>query len=227
MLNFGNTLVLAAHPDDEVLGVGGTIPRIKANGGRVTVVIVTDGSSTQYAGNAEIVESKSRSLEEANKLIGTDNVIQWTFPDMKLDSVDHVSLNKAIEAIIAERQFETVFVHNRNDINRDHQLIYESLLVATRPVVDQPVKNILAYQVNSATEWGGRTADTYFVPNLFVDISATIDTKLKALECYKDELRDYPHPRSVKAVRDRAAVYGSEVGYHYAEGFEVILSRVS
>ena len=225
MLTFGNTLVLAAHPDDEVLGAGGTIPRIKASGGTVTVIIVTDGSSTQYAGDEAIKERKNTALEDANQILGSDKVIQWSFPDMKLDTVDHVTLNKAIEDVIQESQFETVLVHHRHDINRDHQLIYESLLVATRPVMDQPVKNILSYQVNSATEWGGRTQDTMFAPNVFIDITSTIDQKLKALERYEDELRDYPHPRSIKAVRDRAAVYGSEVGFHYAEAFQLVLTR--
>lgn len=224
-MNFQNVLVVAAHPDDEVLGVGGTIPLIKRQGGRVTVVIVTDGSSTQYAGDSEVLERKGQHASEANEILGTDQLIQWDFPDMRLDTIEHCRLNQAFEDLIRHERFDTVFVHNGDDINLDHRLVYESIVVATRPVPDQPVRHLLSYHVNSATEWGGRTQATVFCPNVFFDISSTLHLKLAAMQVYADEVREYPHPRSLDALRHRAAVHGTEVGYENAEPFKLLLYR--
>jgi len=224
-VNFRNVLVVAAHPDDEVLGVGGTIPLIKRQGGRVTVVIVTDGSSTQYAGDAEILERKKDHADHANRILGTDELIQWDFPDMRLDTVEHCRLNQAFEDLIRREQFDTVFVQNGDDINLDHQLVYKSVLVATRPAPGQPVRRLLSYQVNSSTEWGGRTQTTVFCPTVFFDISSTLELKLAAMSVYEDEVRDYPHPRSLAALRHRAALHGCEVGYENAEPFKLLLYR--
>jgi LmbE family N-acetylglucosaminyl deacetylase len=224
MFDKNNVLIIAAHPDDEVLGVGGTIPLIVENGGQVTVLIVTDGSSTQYEGDADIAGRKATSTEEANGLLDTREVIQWGFPDMRLDTVAHVELNQAFEKLLVEGQYDTVFVHHHGDINLDHRLIHESLLVAARPQPGQIVRSVYTYPVNSSTEWGERRPGATFVPNFYVDISATIEKKLDAMACYKDEVREHPHPRSIKALRDRAAVYGSEVGCEYAEAFRLILA---
>ena len=220
-----NVLVVAAHPDDEVLGVGGTIPQIRARGGRVTVLIVTDGSSAQYAGAPEIGQQKNQSLADAHKILGTDEVVRWDFPDMRLDTVEHLKLNQAFEALIHERAFDTVFVHHAGDINLDHQLIHRSVLVATRPKPAQPLVSLLSYHVNSATDWGTRSGKHSFDPNVFIDIESTIQTKLKALQCYEVELCDYPHPRSLEAVENRAKVFGSEVGFQYAEAFQLLWYR--
>ena len=218
-------LVVGAHPDDEVLGVGATIPLIKAAGGRVTVCIVTDGSSTQYAGDEALKTAKNRELQAANEILGTDEVIHWNFPDMRLDTVAHVELNQAFERLLATRPFDTVFVHHAHDVNLDHQAIHRSVLVATRPAPGQSVKRILSYHVNSATEWGARSEQNQFWPNVYFDISATIKHKLDALKCYGVELRQYPHPRTLAAVEARAKTWGTEVGYHYAEAFKLLLYR--
>jgi LmbE family N-acetylglucosaminyl deacetylase len=218
-------LVVGAHPDDEVLGVGGTVPLIKAAGARVTVVIVTDGSSTQYAGDEAKRETKDENLYAANRILGTDEIIHWNFPDMRLDTVAHVELNQAFERLLKDRKYDTVFVHHAHDVNLDHQSIYRSVLVATRPAPGQSVKCILSYHVNSATEWGARSEADQFWPNVYFDVSATIEKKLEALKCYGVELRQYPHPRTLEAVANRAKVFGAEVGYCYAEAFKLLLYR--
>ncbi len=218
-------LVVGAHPDDEVLGVGGTIPLLRERGANVTVVIVTDGSSTQYAGDEAVKEVKSENLLAANRIIGTDDVRHWNFPDMRLDTVVHVELNQAFERLLDEKAFDTVFVHHAHDINLDHQMIHRSVMVATRPAPGQTVRRILSYHVNSATEWGARSPHTAFFPNVFIDISRTIQKKLDALKCYGVELRQYPHPRTLEAVANRAKVFGAEVGYEYAEAFNLLLYR--
>jgi LmbE family N-acetylglucosaminyl deacetylase len=218
-------LVVGAHPDDEVLGAGATIPLIKAAGGRVTVCIVTDGSSAQYAGDEETRREKDANLLAANEILGTDEVIHWDFPDMRLDTVAHVELNQAFERLFATRRFDTVFTHHAGDVNLDHQAIHRSVLVATRPAPGQTVKRILSYHVNSATEWGARSEQNQFRPNVYFDVGATIQQKLDALKCYGVELRKFPHPRTLEAVEYRARVWGSEVGYEYAEAFKLLLYR--
>lgn len=224
-MRLNNVLVVAAHPDDEVLGVGGTIPIIKAAGGRVSVVIVTDGSSSQYPGDTEVLERKQTHAAEANRLLGTDELLQWDYPDMALDTIGHTELNRAFEEVIGEHGYDAVFVPNLDDINLDHHLIYRSVMVATRPVPEQSVQSVLSYPVNSSTEWGGRTQTTIFTPNVYIDISETLDTKIAAMECYRDELRPFPHPRSIEGIRHRAATYGSEVGHAAAEAFKLLLSH--
>lgn len=219
----GQTLVIAAHPDDEVLGVGGTIPLIKEAGGDITVVIVTDGSSAQYPGDDAIAARKKADLKRANDVLGTDTVIALDLPDMRLDTVDHRVLNSAIEQVVKDGQFDTVFVHHPGDVNLDHQMIYRSTLVAVRPFPGQTVKRLLTYEVNSSTEWGARARHSAFVPNVYVDIEHTIARKLEALACYADELRPSPHPRSTEATRIRAELRGSEVGLGHAEAFNLSL----
>lgn len=225
MMDMKNVLVAAAHPDDEALGVGGTIPLLKQAGCRVTVVVVTDGSSSQYAGDTAIAQRKEQQLREANRILGTDEVILWTFPDMRLDEVSHVELNRSFEKLIGERRFDTVFTHHHGDMNLDHRLIYRSLLVAARGAPGQPVNRVFAYYVNSSTEWGGERAENAFVPNVFVAIEQTIDRKLAALRAYTDEIREYPHPRSAEAVEIMAKAFGMQAGFTYAEPFRLVMAR--
>jgi LmbE family N-acetylglucosaminyl deacetylase len=220
-----HALVVAAHPDDEVLGVGGTIPLIRATGAMVTVVIVTDGSSTQYPGDEAIARRKGLQVEEANAVLGTDEVVSLDFPDMRLETVEHHRLNRALEEVIRGRSIDTVFVHHEHDVNQDHTSIFRSMRVACRPFPGQPVKRLYSYFVSSSTEWGRLSGGPCFVPNVFVDIAESVDIKLEAMSRYMDELRDYPHPRSLRAIRERAAVFGSEVGFEFAEPFRLILQR--
>lgn len=222
-MKFSNTLVVAAHPDDEVLGVGGTIPLIKRQGGRVTVVIVTDGSSTQYRDDHEILTRKHQEARDANAILGTDELIQWDFPDMRLDTVPHAELNQAFEKLFAEHRFDSVFVQGLGDINQDHRLINHSVMVAARPYPGQSVRSVLSYYVVSSSEWGAMLGHPQTRYNVFIDISETIQTKLDAMACYTDELREPPHPRSLDGIRTRAAAHGGEAGYAFAEPFSLML----
>jgi LmbE family N-acetylglucosaminyl deacetylase len=225
MIRVDNALVIAAHPDDEVLGVGGTIPLIQRAGGSVTILIVTDGSSTQYRGDDEALRLKQQDARRAAEALGCESLVQWDFPDMRLESIPHVELNDAIAGLVREHSFDTVFVHHRGDINLDHQRIYASTLVAIRPTPDCPVRQVLCYEVNSSTEWGSFTPQLAFRPAVYVDIEETVEMKADALDVYGSELREYPHPRSREAVVNRARVRGNEVGFAYAEAFELVLLR--
>jgi LmbE family N-acetylglucosaminyl deacetylase len=207
--------------------VGGVIPLIVRAGGQATTLIVTDGSSTQYPGQETVLNDKQGHARAAARTLGYECLIQWQFPDMRLDTVPHAELSGALSKLVADGGFDTVFVHHHGDVNRDHREIYLATLVATRPTPACPVKQVLAYEVNSSTEWGARTPDTAFNPNVYVDISETIDLKLDAMDAYAGELREYPHPRSRQAILERARLRGNEVGMTAAEAFELVLMRGS
>jgi len=227
MLTFDNVLVIAAHPDDEVLGVGGAIPLIVRAKARVTTLIVTDGSSTQYPGDETVLVDKQAHAIRAAQTLGYERVVQWHYPDMRLDTVPHAELSGALSELVAEEGFDTVFVHHHGDVNRDHREVHSATLVATRPTPACAVRQVLAYEVNSSTEWGARTPDGAFHPNVYYDISETIDAKLDAMDSYSGELRDHPHPRSRQAILERARLRGNEVGFRAAEAFHLVLMRTS
>lgn len=216
-------LVLGAHSDDEVLGVGGSILKAKNNNSKVDVLIVTDSASSQYAQKGKI-ENRLSDLHQCSNLLKVDNVFQWDFPDMRLDTIPHIELNKKLEEFILQYNYDTIFIHHPYDINKDHQILFASLMVACRPVPSQKVKTILTYYTPSSTEWGGYEKNRNFCPNIFIDIEEYIDLKLEGLSKYKDEIRDFPHPRSLINVENLAKYFGSQVGLRFAEPFCLIRS---
>lgn len=218
-------LVIAAHPDDEVLGVGGTIAKLSREGNEVNILIVTDGSSSQYSNNihlVDIIKNKANETKECAKILGIKNIFYGQLPDMKLDTIPHIEINRAIEQIINEIQPDTVFTHFWGDVNIDHQNIYRSTLVAVRPLMGQVVKQLLCYRVPSSTEWTPNKPDTIFTPNVFVDISQVAERKYKAFSQYRTELREYPHPRSVRYLRETDISNGLQVGFLSAETFMLL-----
>ena len=149
-------LVVAAHPDDEVLGMGGTIAKLTKAGNEVNVLIVTDGSSSQYrdsVGLQKIIEDKKKETWACAQTLGVKNVFYGEQPDMKLDCTPHININKVIESLIDELKPDTVYTHFWGDVNVDHQNVYKSTLVAVRPVLGQVVKVLYCYRVPSSTEW--------------------------------------------------------------------------
>lgn len=222
-------LVIAAHPDDEVLGVGGTVAKLSSMGDECHLLIVTDGSSSQYRDSDhlhEIIEAKKLETKGCSDLIGFKSIHYGELPDMKLDKTPHIVINQVIEKVIDEIQPDTVFTHFWGDVNRDHQEVYKSTLVAVRPVMGQVVKELYCYRVPSSTEWTPNKADTMFMPNYFVDIEAYADQKYKAFACYSTELRNYPHPRSVQYLRESDKAAGLRVGMLAAEEF-VLLRKLA
>lgn len=218
-------LVIAAHPDDEVYGMGGTIARLSAEGNEVHVLIVTDGCTAQYAGQAnlpEIVAQKHREALEANEILGVKKVHFGTFPDMKLDTVPHVDLNRLIEDAVNAIQPEAVYTHFYGDVNLDHQMVYRSALVAVRPISGQCVKELYCYQTPSSTEWSPQLAQTAFLPNVMVDISDFETAKEQALLAYQTEVRVYPHPRSPQYVRETDRARGLQWGLGSSEAFMLL-----
>ena len=218
-------LIIAAHPDDEVLGVGGTVAKLSAKDIECHLLIVTDGSSSQYRGSdklEEIIASKKRETQNCADILGFKSIHYGGLPDMKLDAVPHVEINQVIEKVIDELQPDTVFTHFWGDVNMDHQNVYKSTLVAVRPVLGQVVKELYCYRVPSSTEWTPNKEDTMFMPNYFVDIHQYADQKYKAFACYATELREYPHPRSVQYLRETDKAAGLRVGLLSAEEFVLL-----
>lgn len=216
------TLIIGAHPDDEVLGVGGTIAKlVKDRGEDVFVLIVTDGSSTQYPGDKEKQMKKRGELEACCRTLGVRDIVHGELPDMQLDRIPHSQLNDFISDQIAKWRPATVYTHYP-DINRDHVRIYESTLVAARPTPGASVRRLFLYPTPSATEWDVPVLKYPFVANCHVDIEEHIETKIEALKHYDTELRPFPHPRSAQAIRIIAEAAGIKVGLRYAEEFMLI-----
>ena len=214
-------LVFAAHPDDEVLGMGGTLCLHAAEQrDEVRVVCVTDGSSSQYPGNTEVRAQKNDEAQRAARALGVEDYVHLDLPDMRLDTLAHVDLNNVVEQHVREMGAEVVYTPHP-DVNLDHRALFDSVAVATRPVPGQTARRVLTYAPTSSTEWTP-AATNWFVPNWFVDITATFERKLEAFACFETERRDYPHPRNDRALRAHAELYGASVGCEYAEPFVLI-----
>lgn len=219
-------LIISAHPDDEVYGMGGTIAKLAKRGHEVHVLIVTDGSSAQYRNNPNlkgIIDAKKKETYKANEILGTTEVHFGELPDMRLDSIDHIEINQIIENIIFRVKPEVVYTHFYGDVNLDHRRVYESTLVACRPTMTQSVKEIYCYRVPSSTEWSPQISTSIFMPNIIVDISDVLEHKYKAISAYETEVREYPHPRSVEHVRKLDTVSGLKCGKGPSE--ELMLLR--
>lgn len=223
-------LVIAAHPDDEVLGMGGTIAKYAFAGAEIALLIVTDGSSAQYDGSgniAAIIEKKKRETQDCASVLGISKIYYGGLPDMKLDVTPHIQVNAAIEKVVNEFKPNVVYTHFYGDVNKDHRCVYESTLVACRPVANQIVKKLFAYSVPSSTEWNIQNVNSAFMPNWYEDISGVFaQKKYEAFSKYKTELRDYPHPRSTEYLQQADIAEGLRVGLGATESF-VLLRNIT
>lgn len=214
-------LIIAAHPDDEVLGCGGTIARLKKQGKLVGLLVLTNGEGSR---NDPQNKRRQESLKAAVKILGIDKLWSHDFPDNELDTVSVLSIVKVIENVINEFVPDTVFTHSPFDLNQDHRLVAESTAIAARSVPSSKVKNVMYYEVPSSTEWGLHQP---FTPNYYVELmNDEVDKKFEALLAYEDELRDSPHPRSLALLKSKVELRGSECGTRYAEAFQVRFMRV-
>lgn len=208
-------LVIAAHPDDEILGCGGAIALHTSAGDRVTTLLACEGESLRYG--SEGVGQRANTFAAAAKL-GVADVRLLDFPDQRLDSMTLTDLITPIEKIVQELQPAIIYCQWGGDINRDHQILFDAMLVATRPTVPC-IEAVYAFDTASSTEWG---YPRNFVPDTWMDITTTIEQKLAAMACYGSELRSFPHPRSLEALRHRAAAWGNQCCMCFAEVFMTI-----
>lgn len=213
-------LVVAAHPDDEVLGCGGYIAARVKSGDEVVVTFLSDGvtSREENLGISEI-ETRRHAARSAAKVLGVKDVSFGDFPDNKLDSVPVLEVIKTIESVIRRVQPSIVVTHFGGDLNIDHRIVNQAVVTSCRPTSGQCVKQIMFFEIPSSTEWQVPNEGEAFVPNWFEDISQTLELKVQALKMYEHELREWPHPRSVKAVEHLAHWRGASCGVDASEAF--------
>lgn len=214
-------LVVAAHPDDETLGAGGSIARFTAAGRPVSWLVLGEGTTSRSsAGVADHLEAQAAECRTAAAILGVQDVQQDAFPDNRFDAVDLLDVVKVVEAAIDRVRPTLVLTHHGHDLNVDHRRTHDAVVTATRPLPGSPVATVLAFEVVSSTEWAFGRAP--FTPNVFIDISATLDAKLRAVRAYRSELRAAPHPRSPEGVAAWAAARGATAGVAAAEAFELV-----
>ena len=214
-------LALVAHPDDEVLGAGGTLARHAAQGDDVRLVFLTDGVGARGEDRAAATR-RAEAAARAASILGAQPPKFLGFPDNRLDQVALLDVVKAIEAVVAEIEPATIYTHHGADLNIDHAVCHRAVLTACRPIPASKVQNIYAMEVASSTEWASPNSATAFVPTRYVDISSTMAVKRRAMEAYAEEMRPFPHARSVEAIAALATWRGASVGLTAAEAFIVV-----
>jgi LmbE family N-acetylglucosaminyl deacetylase len=221
-------LVVAAHPDDEVLGCGGTMSRLGREGHRIHVVVLGEGVTARHRNRGgadpallEALQSASRRAAEA---LGATEVRHFGLADNRFDTIPLLEIVHLIEGVVRDVRPAVVYSHHPGDLNVDHQITSRAVLTGTRPVLGCPVRDLYAFEVPSSTEWAFGMAERGFRPNVFVDVTASLETKIEAMAMYEDEVRTWPHPRSSEALRAIARRWGSVCGLDYAEAFELVRS---
>jgi len=218
-------LVIAAHPDDEVLGCGGTIARLVKEGQDVYIAILGEGITSRYKQGEQVnsaVEQLHATSRNVAKMLGAKDFFSYRLPDNRFDTLPLLDVVKIVEDLVARLTPQIIYTHHGGDLNVDHAVVNRAVLTATRPMQGNQVRDIYAFEIPSSTEWSFQRFEPAFRPNFFLDISTTIETKLNALSQYDTEVRTFPHPRSPEAIRSNAARWGSVVGCEAAEAFELI-----
>jgi LmbE family N-acetylglucosaminyl deacetylase len=217
------TIVIAPHPDDEVLGVGGTLLRRKSEGAKVAWLVVT-GISVGSGWSKEKVKQRADEVKRVTELFGFDEVFMLNFPTTQLDCVPMSDLVAGISEAFRSFEPEEVFVPHPSDVHTDHRMVFDAAASCTKWFRYPSVKRILAYETLSETDFGLGT-DQGFRPNVFVDIEPFLDDKLRAMDIYASELGAFPFPRSHEAIRALATLRGAASGFKAAEAFELLRER--
>jgi LmbE family N-acetylglucosaminyl deacetylase len=225
-----SALVIAAHPDDEVLGCGGTIARLASEGWAVHVLIVAEGATSRddsrnRGARAGELSELAQAAQAANAILGAASVVLGDLPDNRMDSVDLLDIVKTVEQAVARHRPSRVFTHHAGDLNIDHRLLHDAVLTACRPLPGSVVEELLFFEVASSTEWTPAASGPSFAPTVFYDISGHLDRKLAALEAYASEMRPFPHARSVTALAALARWRGASCGFEAAEAFALGRAR--
>ena len=210
-------LIIAPHPDDEVLGCGGTIAKYSKKGNEIYLCIVTKAYTPDWS--EEFLKNRPKEIKKSNKILGIKKTYFLDFPTVKLDTIPQKELNSVILKVIQEVGPEVLYIPHEGDLNKDHRLVFEAALVAVRPT-SRLVKRILSYETLSETEGG--SVIKVFIPNVYEDIAETFNIKIEAMKYYKSEIKEFPHPRSLEAIKVLAEKRGSESGIKFAEAFMLI-----
>lgn len=213
-------LVIAAHPDDEVLGGGATLARLRSEGAELFVAIVTEGWSVQYPDQPEMLEKKQQASKAALDALGGGELFHGNLANLQLDTVPAVTVNTFLEQVVRDVKPDMVFTHHASDLNHDHRIVYQSSMVACRPWSGHLISAIYSYPILGVSDFGGTRSE--FSPNVFFAVEKFLPNKLAALKAYEMEVRPFPHPRSLEAVEAQGRVYGSLCGLTWAEAFASI-----
>jgi LmbE family N-acetylglucosaminyl deacetylase len=219
-------LIVAAHPDDEVLGAGATAARLAREGHEVSIAILGEGATSRFEQRSDadtnLVQSLGEQSRRAAQILNAAEVSLHGLPDNRFDSVALLDVVKIVERLISKLAPSVVFTHHGGDLNIDHQITNRAVITATRTLAATPVRELYAFEVPSSTEWAFQQFEPIFRPNTFFEISDTLELKVTALLEYEGEARAFPHPRSSDALRAIARRWGSVAGCGAAEAFQLI-----
>jgi len=219
-------LIIAAHPDDEVLGCGGTMAKLVEEKNEVYVAILGEGITSRFTNRDEADKKALSDLHDKSNsvadLLGIKKVFMYDLPDNRFDTVPILDVIKKVENLIQEIEPAVIYTQNGGDLNVDHQVTFRATMTATRPMKNGFVKELYTFEVPSSTEWSFNQFQPAFQPNVFIDISSTLETKIKAMALYEGEAREFPHPRSPEVLRALAAYRGSQSGQMASEAFTLI-----
>lgn len=221
-------LCIVAHPDDEVLGCGGMIANLSRQNEIYTLILgagITSRDIPKKNKQKDLRELKKDAFN-ANNLLGIKEVFLEDFPDNKFDSIPLLNIIKVVESKIHKIKPKVILTHHHGDLNIDHKITFEAVLTASRPLENCSVKKILTFEVLSSTEWNVQNQTNVFIPNTYFDISKTINLKIKSMKCYRSEIKEYHHPRSKEGIKILARKRGLEVGFNYAEAFNLVRAIV-
>ena len=213
-------LVLAPHPDDEVLGCGGTIAKHAREGAEVYLCVVTKAYPPEWP--EDEIKARKEEVLRVNGILGITKTLFLDFPTVKLDTVPQKDLSESIARIIDEVKPDVLYIPHRGDVNPDHRLVFDAAMSAVRPNPGRTIRKVLAYETLSETERTAPVVENAFLPNLYVDITETLEAKLKAMSEYKLELKEFPHPRSLEAISALARLRGASICVRAAEAFMTV-----
>lgn len=231
MLNFEGKriMIVVAHPDDELLGLGATMHRLINEFNVKTHVLILGEGITSRSDNRDNKKWQNElnihreNIKKAQAAIGYHNVNTYDFPDNRFDTVALLDIIKVIEKEKLSFRPDTIFTHHGGDLNIDHRRTFEAVITACRPIKNEIVKTIITFETPSVTEWRASSDPYHFIPNLFVEVSdENVDVKIQGMENYEFEKRTFPHPRSPEALRTQAQMWGIKIGCKCAEAFCII-----
>jgi len=217
LLKKNKILIVAAHPDDEILGCGGTIDKIKKNN-QIKAIFLTNGVSSRSINKSKILRRKNECLA-LFKYLKIEKPSFYNFPDNQLDKIPILKIVKIIEKEIKKFNPDIIFTHTENCLNNDHKITFQAVVTASRPIKKNNIKKIISFEVPSSTEW--KISKKKFNPNLYIDIEKNIKEKIKCLKFYNSEIKKYPHSRSEQGIKIFSQYRGLEAGLKFAEAFEI------
>ena len=220
MIKNDNILIIAPHPDDEVLGCGGIMKKYAEAGNQVYVLVISRGAPAFYSD--ERIENVRKEARAAHHILGVKETTFLDFPAPELDTISVSEISRAIAEVINKHSIHIVYLPHRGDIHHDHRVVFNAGLVASRPVGQYSVKEIYCYETLSETEWAAPFSDDAFIPTNFVNITEQIDSKLEAFKCFKSQIRPFPNSRSLETIEALAKFRGATVGFERAEAFILI-----